>query len=438
MPFTIVIGTQWGDEGKGKFVDLLAEQQDIVVRYQGGNNAGHTVVVDDKEYKFHLLPSGVIQGKRVLLASGVVIDPKVLLKEITALKEKKYIINLGIDVRANIIMPYHILLDLAREKAANKPIGTTGRGICPCYEDKVGRRGVTFFDLIDPVRLQQRLDVIYPEKKALLEKVYNEQLLSSNEQIISEYSVYGNQLKQYLTDVSLELSQNSNNKILFEGAQGTFLDVAFGTYPYVTSSHTIAANAFVQAGIPSEKSMIIGVAKAYTTRVGSGPFITELSADNYNKTENTSDSANNALIGDYLRKQGAEYGTTTGRPRRCGWLDLAMLKESTRLNGFTALAITKLDVLSGLDEIKVCTSYLFQGKPLENFPHNAVLLEQCAPVYKTLPGFKLTPELIKNKTLPENAVQYLRYIQKNVGVPINFVSIGPERSQTILYENGVE
>ncbi|MBS3137834.1 adenylosuccinate synthase [Candidatus Woesearchaeota archaeon] len=432
MPFTIITGAQWGDEGKGKFVDLLADQQDIIVRFQGGNNAGHTVVVADKEYKFHLLPSGVIQGKRVLLASGVVIDPKVILKEIAALKEQQYALNLGIDVRANIIMPYHILLDIAREKAANKPIGTTGRGIGPCYEDKVGRRGVTFFDLIDTVRLQQRLDSIYPEKKALLEKIYGDQL-PSKEDIVSEYTVYGRQLKQYLADVSLELSQNSNLKILFEGAQGTFLDVAFGTYPYVTASHTLAANAFVQAGIPSEKSMIIGVAKAYTTRVGSGPFITELSAEN-----NTVNTTNDALIGDYLRKQGAEYGTTTGRQRRCGWFDLVLIKEALRLNGFTSLAITKLDVLSGLDEIKVCTSYLFQGKPIESFPHDAAQLEQCTPVYETLPGFKLIPELITSKTLPENAVEYLRFIQRRLGIPINFVSIGPERNQTILYENGVK
>jgi adenylosuccinate synthase len=426
MPFTIIVGAQFGDEGKGKFVDLLAEQQDIIVRFQGGNNAGHTVVVDCAEYKFHLLPSGIIQGKRVLLASGVVIDPKVLLSEIKALGEKQYSsLNLGIDVRSNIIMPYHILLDKAREKAANKPIGTTGRGIGPCYEDKVGRRGVTFFDLIDSARLRQRLEVIYPEKKAMLESVYHEQLLSS-EEIVSEYAEYGKELSQYITDVSLEISQNSNNKILFEGAQGTFLDVAFGTYPYVTSSHTIAANAFVQAGIPTEKSMIIGIAKAYTTRVGSGPFVTELI------------KGTDAIIGDYIRKQGVEYGTTTGRPRRCGWLDLFMLKESARINGLTALAITKLDVLSGLDEIKICIAYLLNGKQLENFPHDSNELEKCTPIYEILPGFKLTPELIRSKTLPENAVQYLRFIQKKIGIPINFVSIGPERNQTIVYDKGVE
>jgi len=424
MPATIIIGSQWGDEGKGKIVDLLAENYDLIVRFQGGNNAGHTVVHNNETFKFHLLPSGILQGKRCLLASGVVIDPKVLLGEIETAKENGFSINLGIDKRAAIIMPYHILLDKAREKALNKPIGTTGRGIGPCYEDKAARRAVLFSELIDQEKLKKKLKIVYPEKQGLLENVYNEQL-EQEQQILEEYMEYGKQLKHYLADVSLEITDNNYLKILYEGAQGTFLDVAFGTYPYVTSSHTIAANAFVQAGIPAEKAMIIGVTKAYTTRVGSGPFVTEL-----NQTISKNEDK---LIGEFLLKAGNEFGTTTGRARRCGWLDLVMLKESARLNGFTHLAITKLDVLSTVEKLKVCIAYVYNGEQLATYPETEIL-EQCTPIYKEFNGFILTKQMIENKTLPDNAMHYLQFMQEYLGIPITLVSIGAERKETIFLE----
>ncbi len=420
MSGVVIVGSQFGDEGKGKVTDFYAGKADCVIRYQGGNNAGHTVVVGDKVLKFHLLPSGAMQNKRILIGPGVVLDPKVLKEELKKLDELKVNANLGIDPRVHIIMPWHNLLDEGREESRSRmKIGTTKRGIGPCYADKAERLGIRFEELVDETRLSERVREVFPIKKSILEKAYGIKVPFSEESVIEQYSALGKELKGFLCDVSLEVFEMLERKksVIFEGAQGTFLDNDFGTYPFVTSSHPISSGAPVGAGIPFSKiTKVIGVVKAYTTRVGFGPFITEL----------------NDSIGDYLVSNGNEYGTTTGRKRRVGWLDLPMLRTSARLNGFTELAITKLDVLSGLKTIRVCTNYKIGDKKIEYFPYSNKGIENAEPVYLDFPGFSVSGKEKNYKDLDKNAQAYLEFIEKELKVPITFISMGAERDKTII------
>lgn len=418
MPGSVIIGSQFGDEGKGKVTDFYSDKADLVVRYQGGNNAGHTVVVGNETLKFHLLPSGVVQGKRILIGAGVVLDPRVLREEVQELGGKK--IDLGIDPRTHIIMPWHNLLDEGREGSRSKnKIGTTKRGIGPCYADKAERLGIRFEDLVDSQRLRERISEVFPVKKAILEKVYGIKAPFSEKEVLEEYSGLGDEFRQYLTDVSLEVCDGIDNgrNVLFEGAQGTFLDNDFGTYPYVTSSHPISGGVAAGVGMPFAKiNRIIGIVKAYTTRVGFGPFPTELTDK----------------IGERLTEQGNEFGTTTGRKRRVGWLDLPMLRTSMRLNGFTELALTKLDVLAGLDKVLVCTAYDINGKKIKYFPYSNKGLEKAKPDYKEFAGFAVTGREKKYADLDANSRKYLEYIEMEMGAPIKLVSVGPGREETIL------
>jgi adenylosuccinate synthase len=420
MVGTVIIGSQFGDEGKGKVTDFYAAKTDCVVRYQGGNNAGHTVVVRDKTIKFHLLPSGVVQGKRILIGAGVVLDPRVLRNEIEHLKELKLFVDLGIDPRTHIIMPWHNLFDEGREESRSKTkIGTTKRGIGPCYADKAERIGLRFEDLVDEKRLKEKIDEVFPIKKAILEKAYKIKVPFTKEDVYAEYSVLGAEFRNFLCDVSLEVCEKleSGKDVLFEGAQGTFLDNDFGTYPFVTSSHPISGGVATGVGMPFSKiKRIVGIVKAYTTRVGFGPFPTELKDE----------------IGDFLTQKGNEFGTTTGRKRRVGWLDLPMLRTSHRLNGFTELAITKLDVLSGLDKVKICLNYKIGGKEIRYFPYSNKGLESAEPVYKEFDGFEVTGKEKEYDDLDSNAKKYLEFIEKEIGVPIRLVSVGPEREETII------
>ncbi|DAC73239.1 MAG TPA: adenylosuccinate synthase [Thermoplasmata archaeon] len=419
MTVTLVIGTQWGDEGKGKVVDYYSKNADYVVRFQGGNNAGHTIKVGEEVYKLHVVPSGVIQGKTGIIGNGVVIDPDILLQEIDELIQRGKKPKLLISDRANIIMPYHKILDGAEEQyLGDKKIGTTKRGIGPCYSDKVARNGIRAIDLTNEDRLKKLLDRILPLKQKLID-IYGIKTTLEQKEILKTYSAYGKRLQEYITATHLELynAMQKKKNILLEGAQGTMLDVEFGTYPFTTSSHVIAGGSSIGAGIgPRTIDEIIGIVKAYTTRVGEGPFPTEL----LDKT------------GQHLQKVGHEIGTTTSRPRRCGWLDLVIIRHSCILSGITKLAITKLDVLNSLPEIKVCTHYNLNGKKIDYFPASIDDVAVCKPVYKTFKGW----DTIDSKTssffaLPKEAQTYLRFIEKETTVPIELVSIGPGRSETI-------
>ena len=414
----MIIGSQFGDEGKGKVTDFYSDKADLVARFQGGNNAGHTVVAGGKTLKFHLLPSGVVQGKRILIGAGVVLDPRVLEKELEALKGKK--IDLGIDPRCHIIMPWHNLLDEGREGSrSGTKIGTTKRGIGPCYADKAERIGVRFEDLIEDKRLNEKISEIFPVKKAILEKVYGIKVPFTAEKVFSEYSRLGKKFRPFLSDVSLEVcdSMDAGKSVLFEGAQGTFLDNDFGTYPFVTSSHPLSGGVSIGIGMPLNRiGRIIGIVKAYTTRVGFGPFPTELK----DKT------------GEHLVEKGNEFGTTTGRKRRVGWLDLPMLRTSMRLNGFTELAITKLDVLSGLPKIKAAVSYGVGGREIKFFPYSNKGIEKAVPVYREFEGFKISGAEKKYPDLDANARKYLEFIEKEIGAPVKLVSVGAGREETVL------
>jgi adenylosuccinate synthase len=421
MSSLVVIGTQWGDEGKGKIVDLLAENANAVVRFQGGNNAGHTMVVNGKQYISHLLPSGILQGKTCMIGNGLVVDPKVLLEEIDFFEQKGFHISpekLYISERAHVIMPHHKLIDSGREQLMGKSkIGTTGRGIGPCYEDKAARTGIRFVELCDPVLLETAITKILQEKNHYIEH-YLKMTSCDVKQVIQEYQDYGTRLKPYVKNVSVALSGMIDKNILFEGAQGTHLDINHGTYPFVTSSSTLAANASIGAGVgPNDLHEILGIVKAYTTRVGQGPFPTELMDD----------------IGDQIQEKGAEFGATTGRRRRCGWLDLMLIKNAAILNGLTSLAITKLDVLTGLEEIKFCIGYNYQGQEIEGFPGNLNVLGECQPVYETSPGWtEDISHIRKFDDLPEETRLYLKKIEAMTVVPIVMVSVGPARDQTIM------
>jgi len=426
MANVVVVGTQWGDEGKGKVVDLLAEDADVVVRFQGGNNAGHTMVVKGEQYIFHLLPSGMLQGKTCLIGNGVVVDPEVLIGEIDRLQGKGFAVEpekFKISDRAHLIMPYHKQLDQAREAMkGDQKIGTTGRGIGPAYEDKATRRGIRFVDLLDPAGFEQKVRTLLEEKNFYLGRYLNTATLDADE-IIAEYTGYAERLAPYVDNVSVVIYEaaKKGQQVLFEGAQGTHLDIDHGTYPFVTSSNTVAGNACCGAGVgPRQITGVIGIVKAYTTRVGRGPFPTELFDE----------------IGDRIQEKGAEFGATTGRRRRCGWLDTVLLRNSVRLNGLTGLAITKLDVLDGLEKLQICTAYEHRGRKLEDFPASLEVLGECRPIYETLDGW---PQDISTASsygdLPPNVLQYLERIEALTGTPIDIVSVGPDREKTIVLKN---
>ena len=426
MANLVVVGTQWGDEGKGKIVDLLAEYADIVVRFQGGNNAGHTMVVGGEQVISHLVPSGILQGKSCLIGNGVVVDPAVLLEEIDYLSGKGVDCGPGrlmVSERAHVIMPYHKAIDLGREhKKGKDKIGTTGRGIGPAYEDKATRRGIRFADLIDPDTFSGKLKAILPEKNHYLTTFLGAEALAS-ETIERDYQAFARRLAPRVTDVSAFLNRaiERDEQVLFEGAQGTHLDIDHGTYPFVTSSNTVSGNACCGAGVgPRSIHAVMGIVKAYTTRVGAGPFPCELDDE----------------VGDYIQKKGAEFGATTGRRRRCGWLDMVILNNAARLNGLTGLAITKLDVLGGLDEIKICTAYQYDDKRIKDFPASLKVLERCRPVYETLPGWNEDISDIRRlQDLPPAVRNYLDRIEALSGTPIQIISVGPGREQTILLHN---
>lgn len=420
MNITVLVGSQWGDEGKGKIVDILSDRYDIVVRYQGGANAGHTVQIGDKQYILHLIPSGILrENVQCVIGNGVVIDPKALLEEIKFLEDHGISSKgrLFISQNAHLIMPYHKLLDSISE-SSNSKIGTTGRGIGPCYIDKYARKGIKIVDLLDRKVLEEKIKANIEEKNTILKKVYNQKELDV-EEIIKEYIEFDKIIDQYVVDVPtyLQSAFADEKSILLEGAQGTMLDVDFGTYPYVTSSNPTAGGACTGTGIPPTRiTSVYGIVKAYTTRVGLGPFPTELTGEEGNK----------------LRELGSEFGATTGRPRRCGWFDAFLVNYSRMINGIERAAITKLDVLSYLDEIKVCVGYEINGKKLKSYPNNVNLLQQVSPIYETLPGWKVDISSIKYyDELPTQTKDYLSFISQQSGFEINIISVGPRRNQTI-------
>lgn len=426
MSTYVVVGLQWGDEGKGKITDVLAEKSDYVVRYQGGNNAGHTVYVGDDKFVLHLLPSGVLQcpGK-CIIANGVVVNPEAFLEEIDKIEQRGLPTdNVFISRRAHIIMPYHILLDTYREEFAGKgQIGTTKRGIGPCYEDKVARVGIRAVDLLNPDILEAKIKENLIVKNALFEKLFQKEPVKF-EDIFEKYKAFGEKLKHRIIDSEVELNHaiDQGKNVLFEGAQALMLDIDFGTYPYVTSSSPTTGGVCVGAGVPPTKlKNLIGVSKAYCTRVGNGPFPTEL----------------NDELGEHIRKVGNEYGASTGRPRRCGWLDLVALRHSCMINGITHLVITKLDVLSGFDKIKVCTAYKTEdGNIIDYFTSSTTKLAKYETVYKEIDGWKEDISSIKTfEELPKNAQNYLHFLEEYLGIDVYLVSVGPERSQNIIRTN---
>ncbi|MFA6901295.1 MAG: adenylosuccinate synthase [Desulfurivibrionaceae bacterium] len=428
MANVVIVGTQWGDEGKGKIVDLLTEHADFVVRFQGGNNAGHTLVVKGKKYVFHLIPSGILyENKMCFIGNGVVLDPGVLLEEMDKLAASGLPVNpqrLMISERAHLIMPYHRLLDSCSESAlaSGKKIGTTGRGIGPCYGDKILRKGIKAGDLLDSGSLMEKLRENLEEKNFLFSKKFNAEPLKA-EAIYDEYLKYAERLAPYIDNVSVALDdgRKAGKHILFEGAQGTQLDIDHGTYPFVTSSNTVAGNACTGSGFgPSHIDCVIGILKAYTTRVGEGPFPTEL-VDG---------------VGDELQQKGGEVGATTGRKRRCGWLDGVIAREAVRLNGINGLAITKLDVLSGQPTLKLATSYEADGKKLTAMPGNIKMFAKMQPVYESLAGW--SEEISQARgvdDLPAKARDYVKRIEEFTETPAYILSVGPGREQTMLLNN---
>jgi len=422
MSAVIVVGTQWGDEGKGKIVDYLAEKADVVVRYQGGNNAGHTVVVEGKEFKLHLLPSGILyKGKTCVVGNGVVIDPAVMLKELKGMQDKGIDTSgLRVSDRAHVIMPYHRLLDEVEEDyRGDHKIGTTKRGIGPCYMDKNARSGIRMVDLMDEDEFSSKLERNLEAKNHLLQAVYGTKGFDF-ETLKKEYLAYAEELRPYVTDTVVVLHEalQQGKRVLFEGAQATLLDLDHGTYPYVTSSHPIAGGVCIGAGVgPTKIDKVIGVVKAYTSRVGEGPFPTELKDE----------------IGDHIRERGHEYGTTTGRPRRCGWLDAAIVRYAAIVSGLDYLAVTRLDILDGLKTIKMCVGYKYKGEMLKQFPASLKVLEQVVPVYEELPGWEESTTAVRSyDQLPANARRYLERLCEVTGVGLGIVSVGPQRDQTMI------
>lgn len=422
MSTVVVVGTQWGDEGKGKITDFLAESAEVVARYQGGNNAGHTIIFDGNKYKLHLIPSGIFYKDKVcVVGNGMVVDPKALVKELEYLHGFGFSTkNLKISNRAHVIMPYHIKLDVVEEesKGANK-IGTTGKGIGPAYMDKAARIGIRIADLLDPEEFEKKLARNLAEKNRLFEKMYETTGFELKE-ILDEYLALAEIIRPYVADTSVVLNDaiDRGSRVLFEGAQGVLLDIDQGTYPYVTSSNPIAGGVTIGSGVgPTKIHQVIGVAKAYTTRVGDGPFPTELHDE----------------IGNHIREVGYEYGTTTGRPRRIGWFDSVVVRHARRVSGLTGLAITKLDTLSGLDKLRICTAYKYNGEIIEEFPANLNILAKCEPVYEELPGWQEDITGVRNiNDLPENARHYIERITQLTGIPLSIFSVGPDREQTIV------
>ena len=422
MSSTVVVGSQWGDEGKGKIIDIMASRSDVVVRSQGGNNAGHTVENQGEVYKLHLIPSGILYPETpCLIGCGVVIDPKDILKEIDGLKARGIACdNLVIDPRAHVVMPWHIALDgLSETKRDKEDIGTTRRGIGPCYMDKAERCGLRISDLIAPERFAEKARLTGAMKNEILTLIYKEPALDI-EAIITEYIAHGKRLARYVKDVSVLTSQyiKAGKKVLFEGAQGTLLDIDLGTYPFVTSSHPTSGGVCTGTGIgPTMIDGVIGVAKAYTTRVGKGPFPTELFDD----------------TGELIRTKGNEFGTTTGRPRRTGWFDAVIMRYSVRVSGLTAVALNKLDTLSGIPTLKICTAYQYpDGSIIRDFPPCIEDLKMCTPIYEALDGFDEDISACKSRAeLPSNALKYLKRIEELIECPITMVGVGPARTQNI-------
>ena len=423
MPSTVLIGAQWGDEGKGKVTDLIAREYDYVVRYQGGNNAGHTVIHGDKKLALHLMPSGVMYEHAVpVIGNGVVVDPGVLIKEMAMLEAEGISCkNLKISCDAHVIMPYHKDFDGADEKRLGEnKIGTTKRGIGPCYQDKVARKGIRIQDLLDEKIFRLKLEAVLSQKNPILEKIYGLHTYTV-EEICEEYLPYARILKPYMAETAQLLNEavRAGKSILFEGAQGTLLDLDMGTYPFVTSSHPVAGGCCIGSGVgPTAITEIMGIFKSYTTRVGEGPFPTEL----FDET------------GDYIRNAGGEFGTVTGRPRRTGWFDAVIARYAAEVNGLTDVALTKLDVLSAFDTIKVCTAYECEGKVYDYFPMQQSVLFHAKPVYEELPGWKGVDitECRTFEELPENAQRYVEYLEKITGVPVSIIAVGPDRDQTIM------
>jgi adenylosuccinate synthase len=427
LPNVVVVGTQWGDEGKGKIVDLLTEKASLVVRFQGGNNAGHTLVVGGEKFIFHLVPSGILHpGTVCVIGNGVVLDPEVFLMEVDRLSGRGIEVtpkNLRISERTQVIMPYHRRIDVAREeKQGAGKIGTTGRGIGPCYEDKVGRRGIRVADLVNPEVFKAKLAEVLPEKNFYLEKFLGAQPFTQDE-ILGQYAEMGARLKPFMTNVSVLLAQaeQEGNNILFEGAQGTHLDIDHGTYPYVTSSNPVAGGACTGTGVgPRQLHHILGIVKAYTTRVGGGPFPTECLDQ----------------VGDHLVECGVEFGSTTGRRRRCGWLDAVVLKDSANLNGLTGLAITKLDVLTSLNPVKICVAYEVNGSRRETIPATIQELERCRPIFEEMPGWSEDIRGVRRLAdFPQATRNYLKRLEELAGVPIQIISVGPDRDETIMVQD---
>lgn len=432
MANVIVVGAQWGDEGKAKITDLLSKSADYIVRYQGGSNAGHTVVVDGETYKFHLIPSGVLYPNKIsVIGPGVVIDPKVLLEEIEDLKNRSIDLKgLKVSTQAHVTMPYHLAIDQAEDRGrGTRKIGTTGRGIGPTYADKADRFGIRIADLINPNELEERVNWLVPRKNVILERLYSLPP-EDPKKVFEDYKVYGEKLKPYVVDTSALIFHAIKNKknILFEGAQGTLLDLDHGTYPYVTSSNPVAGGACVGTGIgPTAIDRVIGVSKAFTTRVGEGPFPTEV----FGREADT------------LRAQGtawAEFGTTTGRPRRVGWLDIVLLRYAVRVNGLDCIAVTKLDVLDNMKEINICVAYedTVSGAKYYDLPLDSGIFKRVKPIYETLPGWNVSSNKCRtNNDLPQNAQKYLKRIEELLETPITIVSVGRKRHHTIVIEDPI-
>lgn len=429
MPVVVVVGTQWGDEGKGKVVDLLSSYADFIVRFQGGSNAGHTVVIGGKKIILHQIPSGILSPhKKCIIGNGVVLDLEELLDEIETIKSLGYMQDdscLFISDEAHLVMPYHKRIDVARElKRGKSRIGTTGRGIGPAYEDKVARVGIRVSDLFDQDVFENKVKLILKEKNWYLSKLGEKKL--SLRKILNKYREIAPKIKKYIANTSLIINEGlrKNKNILMEGAQGTMLDVDHGTYPYVTSSNTVAAQACIGSGIgPKMINRVIGISKAYTTRVGSGPFPTELKNG----------------IGERIREKGEEYGATTGRPRRCGWFDAMIVRYAVRVNGIDALVLTKLDVLNNLPVVKICIGYRFNKKIYREFPSDIRFWQECEPIYKEMEGWSEDISAIREfEKLPRNTRRYIKEIEKLTGVKVILISVGNERSQTIMLENPFE
>jgi len=420
MSTVVVVGTQWGDEGKGKITDFLAESAEVVARYQGGNNAGHTILIGDKKYKLTMVPSGIFyKDKACVIGNGMVINPAALIEEINYIHDNDFTTtNLKISDRAHVIMPYHLLLDgLEEDRKGDSKIGTTRKGIGPCYMDKAARNGIRIADLMDPKEFELKLRRIVAEKNVLIEQVYGSQGLDV-EPILKEYLGYAEVLRPYVTDTSVVLNNyiDEGRRVLFEGAQGVMLDIDQGTYPYVTSSNPTAGGVCIGSGVgPTKIHNIIGVAKAYTTRVGDGPFPTEL----------------NNEIGDWIREKGFEYGTVTGRPRRVGWFDSVVVRHARRVSGITGLSLNSIDVLTGLETVKICTGYMYRGELIEHYPASLKAISECEAVYEELPGWSEDVSGARSLSdLPENARHYVERVSQLTGIPIAIFSVGRNREQT--------